>query len=222
MRLFVLLLAFLLKGITAYPQLNQIEAVSGFHKSGLSHFSSLPAGLHSGINLQTLAFFQKYHRQQDYFLDEAGLQLSVLKQVTPFLAVGPAFYYNSFAGMMEKLTVSYLKMGANYQLLLAPALGYSNKEKSLFSELYFQIQYRQQLSKRWHLITDLKGLTNWIKVKSDIRMQSHNRSFQYIRLGLSENDNWQFGMAMEFDQYGPDPIEKATPGIFLRKVFIHK
>lgn len=80
--------------MTCYSQLNQTEATSGFLKSGISHFSSLPAGFNSGISVNTLDFFQKYHRPQDTFLDEAGLQLSVLKKISSLLSAGPTVYYN--------------------------------------------------------------------------------------------------------------------------------
>ena len=204
--------------MACYSQLNQLEATSGLHKSTVSHFSSLPAGLNAGININTLAFFQKYHREQDYFLDEAGLQLTVLKQITPHLSAGPAFYYNSFAGMMEKLSINYLKAGANYIIVFTPSVGFSNKENSILSEIYFQVQYRKHLSGKWHLFTSFQGLSNWIRLKSETEFQSHGRSFQNIRIGLSEDHDWQFGLAIDFDQYGPDPIQKSTPGLFLRKV----
>lgn len=207
--------------MACYSQLNQIEATSGLHKSAVSHFSSLPAGLKSGAHINTLAFFQKYHRQQDYFLDEAGLQLTVLKQITPLLSAGPAIYYNSFAGMMEKFSLSYLQAGANYNIVITPSVGFSNKENSLISEIYFQIQYSKHLSDKWHLFTSFQGLSNWIRLKSETEFQSHGRSFQYLRIGLAEDHDWQFGLAIDFDQYGPDPIQKTTPGIFLRKVIIH-
>ena len=207
--------------MVCYSQLNQLEGTSGFHKSGISHFSSLPAGFNSGITLNTLAFFQKYHRPQDVYLDEAGLQLTVLKQISPLFSVGPAFYYNSFAGMTEKLSLSYLKAGHGYSIILTPSVGYSHKENSLISEIYFQIQYSKHLSGKWHLFTSLQGLSHWLKLKSETDLQSHGRSFQYLRVGLSEDNNWHFGMALDFDQYGPDPVHKTTPGVFIRKVMIH-
>lgn len=214
MKKLILITVLLLFGIKSYSQLNQIEATSGFHKTTVSHFSVLPASVKWGINLNTLSFFQKYHREQEHFLDEAGLQVSVLKNVTSQLSVGPTFYYNSFAGMMEKFTLSYAIRASGFNMFIMPSIGYSHKEKSDISELFIQAQYQKRLAGKWHVITVFQGLSNWISVKS------HNRSFQYIRLGLAEN-TWQFGLAMDFDQYGPEAIRKTTPGLFLRKQIIN-
>jgi len=197
-----------------YTQITQIEVASGFNKSGITHFSSLQASSKLGININTLAFFQKYHRTEDTFLNESGLQLSILKKLTQNFFIGPTLYYNSFAGMMENVTLSYVKSNANYTLIVAPSIGYSNKQKSMLGEVYFQGEYRVPLVNEWHLVSYLQMLTNWIKIKT------HDRSFQKIRVGVSKN-NWQFGAAADFDYYGPSSIKKRTLGFFLRKVIIN-
>lgn len=221
MKKIILFLFLLFKALASFSQLNQVEASSGFHKSGISHFSILPASDKLGLSINTLAFFQKYHRQQDVYLDEAGFKFMLLKKITPTLSIGPELYYNSFAGMMEKLIINYAKMGQNYHVIIVPSVGYSNKETAVISELYFDLQYKKPLGPSWQLLAYVQSLNNWIKLQSVEITQTHNRSFQKIRVGLSKDAKGEFGLALDFDQYGPDPIYTFTPGIFLRKVIIH-
>lgn len=101
--------------------------------------------------------------------------------------------------MTEKLSVSYLKAGNHYTILFTPSVGYSHRENSILSEIYFQVQYSKHLSGKWHVFTGLQGLSHWLKLKQETDLQSHGRSFQNFRLGLSGDQGWHFGMALDFE-----------------------
>ncbi len=191
-------------------QLVQIEGTVGFNKSGVTQFSSIPIGKESKVHINVLAFFQKYHLEEDFFLDESGFQTTVLRSINKSFSIGPTVYFNSIAGLMSNATLSYVNVKKKYTLVMNSSAGYSSKQHALLGEFFFQGEYRIPIHKEWSIISYIQMLTNWIELKS------HNRSFQKLRVGLSKN-NWQFGLSSDFDQYGNAPIKRTTLGAFIRK-----
>src|SRR5689334_19193305 len=102
----VLLLSFALsvfyKSITA--QVTQLELTMGFYKSDFSSSAIKPLDSNNKFSLSTLAFFQKFYRKEDFLFDETGVQTSVYWNFTKNLGVGPSLYYNSVAGLSEKVS----------------------------------------------------------------------------------------------------------------------
>src|SRR5215471_16659453 len=84
------------KSITA--QVTEIELTSGFYKIDFSLFSIKPLDDKNKFSISTLAFFQKYYREEDITFDETGVQTSLYWNFTKNLSVGPTLYYNSVAG----------------------------------------------------------------------------------------------------------------------------
>jgi hypothetical protein len=71
------------------------------------------------------------------------------------------------------------------------------------------VQFKHPLSDSTKLFTRLQFL-NIFNAGGNIK------SYQWVRLGL-DIKNFQFGLAMNLDEYGPSPSVEGSLGIFFRK-----
>ena len=76
------------------------------------------------------------------------------------------------------------------------------------------IEYRPKIKNNWSVYSYVEGLYNL-----DIDTDKHDRSYIWGRLGLSYK-TFGFGVATNYDWYGPFKANKTNTGIFLRKVFM--
>jgi len=75
------------------------------------------------------------------------------------------------------------------------------------------IEYHPHLKKNWSLYSRLEGLYNL-----DMDTKKHDRSYIWGRLGLNYK-TFSFGLAVNYDWYGPFKANKDNTGVFIRKVF---
>ena len=212
-----LLLSFTLfifsKSITA--QITLFELTTGFYKSDFSSSTIKPLDSKNKFSISTLAFFQKFYREEDFPFDETGVQTSIYWNFTKNLSVGPSLYYNSAAGFSEKLSFLIFIGGSHLVFLAIPAIFHTEKDGNINGGLFFQLQYMTRIKREWNLWVNTQTLTEWN------RFSIHSRSFHQIRIGVSYKNN-QFGGPADFDVYGRTQILKKSIGLFLRKVFPEK
>ena len=199
----------------ATAQVTQLELASGFYKSRFSAFSIKPLNEKKTLSFSTLAFFQKFHRREDFYFDETGVQATAYWNFSKAVSVGPSLYYNSIAGFSKKLSFLVFKGGQKFTFIAVPSIVHSDKTNNINGELFMQLQFMQPIKNDWNFLAYAQMLTNWNK------FSTHSRSFQQLRIGFTKNNN-QFGVAADFDEYGEKPITKTTIGVFVRKVFIEK
>lgn len=211
----ILIVAVAIFGQQATAQITQLELASGAYKTEFSSFSIKPLNKKRTLSFSTLAFFQKFHHEENFIFDEAGVQATVFWNFSKSISVGPSLYYNSVAGYTERLSFLISKKRAKFIFIAVPSIVHSEDTDLINGELFIQMQFMQPLKKEWNFLAYAKLLTNWDK------FSIHARSFQQLRIGLSHNNN-QFGIAADFDEYGNTPITKTSIGVFVRKVFIEK
>ena len=211
--LFLFTLFIFSKSITA--QATQLELTTGFYKSDFSSFTIKSLGDKKKFSVSTLAFFQKFYREEDFLFDETGVQASVYWNFTKNLSVGPSLYYNSVAGFSEKLSFLIFIGGNHLVFVTIPAVFHSEKDGNINGGLFFQLQYMKRIKHEWDFLASTQVLTEWK------RFSSHSRSFQQVRIGVAYRNN-QFGAAADLDAYGHTPIWKRFIGVFVRKVFPEK
>lgn len=199
----------------SFSQLTQLELASGNNKTDFTLLSVKSLDENRKFSFSTLAFYQKYHHSINFDFDEVGVQTSLFWNVMESISVGPTLYYNSVAGFTKRITVLHSKRTGKLTYAISPALVYLNNHTDLSGELFIEMQFLQAIKNDWHFLTYTKVLTNWNG------FEMHDRSYQYLRVGLSKNNN-QFGFAVSFDEYGDVPIRKNSIGIFFRKNFINK
>lgn len=195
-------------------QITQLELTSGPKKTDLTSFSLRRLTPNARFSVGTLAFFQKYHQQQDSIFDEAGVQSTIYWNIKKNISIGPGLYYNSVAGFSERLSILYNIKSRQFVLTLIPSITHSEENKSINGEVFLQMQLTQHLNAEWKLLLSAQILTHWDK------FSDHTRSFQQLRAGFDKKAT-QFGLAIDFDQYGDSPITKTSIGVFVRKIFFN-
>jgi hypothetical protein len=201
------------KSITA--QTTQFELTTGFYKSDFSSSTIKPLNTKNKFSISTLAFFQKFYREEDFPFDETGVQTSVYWNFTKNLSVGPSLYYNSASGFSEKLSFLIFKSGSHLVFVAIPAVFHTENDGSINGGLFFQLQYMRRIKREWNFWANTQVLTEWN------RFSIHSRSFQQVRIGVAYKNN-QFGAAADLDAYGHKQILKKSIGIFVRKIFPEK
>jgi len=196
-------------------QVTQLELTTGFYKSDFSSFTIKSLDDKNKFSISTLAFFQKFYREQDFLFDETGVQTSVYWNLTKSLNVGPSLYYNSVSGFSEKLSFLILIRGNHLLFAANPTIFHTEKDDRINGGLFFQLQYMKHIKREWNFWVNTQMLTEWS------RFSTHSRSFQQVRIGVAHKNN-QFGAAADLDAYGDPQIWKKSMGIFVRKVFPEK
>ena len=198
----------------SHAQVSQLELATGSHKTDFTSFSFRPLTSEGRFTLATLAFFQKFHRQEEIIFDEAGVQSTLYWNINQRLSIGPGLYYNSETGFSERLSLLYKIQLQNFVLSAIPTIVHSEKTGFINGELFLQMQWTPSLSDDLKLLFSAQMLTHWDQ------FSRHTRSFQQIRAGFARQ-TIQYGLAIDFDQFDDAPITITSLGVFLRKIFQH-
>jgi len=191
-------------------QFTQVELFSGLDKTDFTLYSSYPMNEKNTLSIATLAFFQKFNKEANKGFDEAGVQPTLFWNINKSVAVGPSIYYNSFAGYAERLSTRLILKKSRALFVIIPTVGHSEQKKAGYAEAFVQFQFNSPVNDKVSLWLNGQFLTIWDKFKT------HSRSFQQLRAGVSFNGH-QLGIGVDLDQYGPDPIEKSSLGMYYRK-----
>jgi len=200
---------------SAAAQVTQLELTSGFNKSDFSSFNIKPLDEKNKFSVSTLSFFQKFHRYEDLPYDEVGVQASFYRNFSKSAHLGPSLYYNSVAGFSEKLAFLFLGEGKHVVIVVVPSVFHTERDNNVNGDVFIQMQYSKPIKNNWSFLVYSQLLTTWKK------FSEHTRSFQQVRTGMAYKNN-QFGISIDFDEYGSKPVTKTSIGIFLRKVLLEK
>ncbi|WP_424961428.1 hypothetical protein [Ekhidna sp.] len=196
-------------------QITQLEWASGLKKTDVTSFSLRPLTPNAAFSIGTLAFFQKFHQQEDQIFDETGVHSTLYWNINSALSIGPGLYFNSVAGFSERLSILYAIQSSHFVLTAIPTVSHADETGYINGELFFQMQVTRPLKQEWKLLLSAQMLTTWDK------FSSHARSFQQLRAGFDKQAT-QFGLAIDLDQYGDSPITRTSLGVFVRKIFLTK
>ena len=195
-------------------QITQLELASGPKKTDFTSFSLRPLAQNVPFSIGTLAFFQKFHQQENYVFDEAGVHSTIYWNINKAISIGPGLYYNSIVGFSERLSILYAIRSPHFVLTAIPTIAHSEATGHINGEVFLQMQYTRPLKGDWKLLLSAQMLTYWDK------FSHHSRSFQQLRAGFDKQAT-QFGLAIDFDQYGSAPVTRTSVGVFVRKIFLN-
>jgi len=191
-------------------QFTQVELFSGFDKTDFTLYSSYTINESKTLSINTLAFFQKFRDEENQVFDEAGVQPTVFWNINENISIGPSLYYNSFSGYSERLSAKFTVKNSRVLFVIIPTVAHSEQKDASYAETFAQFQFNTPINKQVSLWLNGQFLTVWDGFKT------HSRSFQQLRSGISFNGH-QFGIGLDFDQYGPNPIKKSSFGLYYRK-----
>ncbi|WP_172435955.1 hypothetical protein [Sediminicola luteus] len=197
----------------AKAQITQLEFASGMAKTDFTYFAAQPMNEKETWSLATLAFFQKYHEHENFIFDELGVQTTAFWQLSNSISIGPSLYYNSVSGFSERISLLFGFRTKHLSLKIIPSIAHMELTHFINGEIFLQLTFTQPLKKEWQFMCHATILTHWDK------FEVHSRSFQQLRAGISYKNN-QFGLAVDLDRYGNQPIQRTSMGLYLRKTFI--
>ena len=207
-----ILLMIIALGLNA--QITQLELTSGLKKTDFTSFSLRSLAPGAKLAVATLGFFQKYHQQEDFMFDEAGVQSTIYWNLNESFSIGPGLYYNSVAGFSKRLSMLYAIRSSGFVMTAIPSIAYADKTGFINGELLLLAQWTRPIKKDLKLLLSAQILTYWDQ------FSTHSRSFQQVRAGF-DKQAIQFGLAVDLDQYGTVPITRTSVGVFVRKIFLN-
>lgn len=139
-------------------------------------------------------------------MNVALLSYEVLKglNIVAGAALHSAWGFRPFSGLQYQLWAGDFSATATSGFYLTESHNFETKGF---------IEYKPKLSENWSLLTRAEGQYN-ISMETD----RHDRSRIYARLGLTFK-TVGFGLAANWDWYGPLKNNKENFGIFVRKAF---
>ena len=152
------------------------------------------------FHMNTVQFDFKDENKNSFILQDL-IYVETFKNLR--VAGGVAY---STGGFDPTAGIQYLFSGEKLLFLFAPRI---NIESDPSYDIMTIVQFKPQLNDRLKLYTKLQML-NLFDSGGNIR------SYQWLRLGI-EIKKTQFGLAVNFDEYGPDPELEFNCGLFIRR-----
>lgn len=208
----ILVLLFLIFSQKMIAQFSQLELASGIAKTNFTSFSIRPIDDEKTVSISTLAFFQKFHEEENIIYDELGVQTTAFWNFSKYISIGPSLYYNSVSGFSERISFLLSTKTKRFSFAAIPSIAHMESTNFINGELFVQIQLTKPIKNEWNSLLNATMLTHWDQ------FSTHSRSFQQLRIGLSYKTT-QFGFATDFDQYGKAPETETSIGLFIRKTF---
>lgn len=145
-------------------------------------------------------------KTQNESMNVALINYEILKgfSVVSGAALNSQWGFRPFAG------VQYVYANKEFMAFVMP--GFYLTESNNFETIGF-VESRPQIKNDWALFTRLEGQYNL-----DMDTKKHDRSHIYGRLGLSYK-TFSFGLASNYDWYGPFQDKKENFGVFFRNAF---
>jgi hypothetical protein len=152
------------------------------------------------FHMNTVQFDYKVKANHSFILQDLAYY-EVIKNLR--IAGGVAY---SKSGFDPTAGLQYVYSAKKLLFLFAPRVNIESDPSYDFMTI---LQFKPQINDRVKLYTRFQML-NLFNSDGNIK------SYQWLRLGL-EIKGIQFGLAVDFDEYGPNPSVENNAGLFLRK-----
>lgn len=196
-------LLFLLVIITGYAQRIPVEISSGDHHYRYQH--SLLGSYNEKLGYSHVSSILNFYDGNDAeIMTQSYFTYWINKQI----AVGIGTFYASVPGFTPAVNIQFSKTVKAFTVVIVPRVDLKDNpsyELMAFVEYSPKKETGLQPYGRIQLMENFTGL-------------DHNRSYQYLRLGLSAA-NMQFGISVDYDAYRRDMDYISNYGVFLRSVF---
>ncbi|MBN9336301.1 MAG: hypothetical protein J0I88_00390 [Chryseobacterium sp.] len=162
-------------------------------------FQSIPRlGYYTVVNFQTDWGESKIG---DYML-QGHLTYTILKG----LNAEAGFFANPVDGIRPSAGFIYTYANSKVFVLANPRVDIA---KNPNAELFALAEYKPELNEKLNLYTKIQGL-----YCHNLDYDFHSRSYVWLRAGLTVKE-FTFGLAGNFDFYGPEKYNKNNLGVFL-------
>ncbi|WP_418121903.1 hypothetical protein ACNFU2_12255 [Chryseobacterium sp. PTM-20240506] len=191
------------------PPIIQTEIDAGYRKILLSTIVTKKIDRQKKFNFLNITAVHSFYTKDDRRFDEVFSNMAVTYNYAGPFAAGAGMKFVNTTGITPFLTAQYSKRTPRLSAIIL--LSYMVINIPL-REAIVMINYRYPINRDYQLFTQLLATTSWLDFKL------HRRSQQQFRIGL-DNKAFQYGLAIDFDQYDLNPVTKTNVGLFLRKEF---
>ncbi|UVD79065.1 hypothetical protein NWE55_13165 [Myroides albus] len=162
-------------------------------------FESVPKlGLFSVSNL--VAEFDK--KDFDDVMSQGYLTYNVVRG----LDIMGGYFYTDVTGLRASAALSYTKANAEYTFNINPRI---DLQSNPIQETALFVEYKPVIDTNWKYYYRLQGLYGFTPDNGD-----HARSYIKLRAGVTYKEV-DFGLASNFDWYGPDKDNYNNIGVFV-------
>jgi hypothetical protein len=214
MKFHLLLILLLCSSLTRAQQLineapSPVELNIGNNRFGLQflmnkHFA--PASKFSFLSVTSYESTYNNDVNNLDFINNSQVSFEIYKG----FGIATGLSVNRVAGLTPIVGLEYVFVNKKMLIVVTPTYHLS-KNKNM--EGLTLIEYKPKLSEKINLYSRFQALYNL-----NYKNNTHERSYMQIRLGIGIG-SYQFGVASNFDYYGPTKVYKDNYGLFFRHSF---
>lgn len=193
-------------------QFTQVESFASLEKTTFNLYSSHHINDAKTLNLATLGFFENYRSNENRDFNEVGIQPTLFWNFSRSFSIGPSIYYNSIAGLSQRLSARYVFKNERLLVALIPSIGHSPQDGRIYAEAFAQFQFNVPIKESMSFWVNGQFLNVWDA------FTTHSRSFQQLRTGISFKTH-QLGLGLDLGRYGPQALGTKAIGIYHRTIF---
>lgn len=191
-------------------QLGPIECMTGNHYLHYQHSLGQKIKPGSKLGWQHIATLIKPYKtdiEKGGIPDEIMNQVYLTYQVHHLFSFKGGLFYTNFGGYLPTFSLQFFMRKKNWTTIVAPRMDFARKNNY---EVFALVEFTPSLSQDIKLYTRLQGMSNFNK-------ETHNRSYQQLRVGLTVKD-YEVGAGLTLDEYGTLRRLHYNTGVFVRKM----
>lgn len=198
--------------VSAAQHLQQ-ELLSGADKMVFQTTFSQQWNQRSDIQINGLAFFNRFYDSEKQMFDEAVIQTSITGSFRKHFSAGPNLFYSNVAGLQPGVLLNATFQLAGVDIKLSPQVVYNVPNTALQGGVSLLIRKTIPLNHQFKIGANAFLMGSWL------RFRTHDRSIIQGRLGPVYKDRLQFGFSYDLDQYSSKILQEDQVGFFIRTIF---
>lgn len=191
-------------------QLGPIELMAGNKYIHYQHSIGQPLKTGSRFGWQHIATLIKRYNvnaERGGMPDELMNQGYLTFRLHPLLSIKSGLFYTNAGGYQPTAGLQFSWHSKDWVVVAAPRI---DMIKNGAYELFTMVEYSPSIRKSLKLYTRLQAMSN-------ISKESHNRSYQLLRIGL-EIKGFQLGGGLTLDEYGTSGKVHHNSGVFVLRL----
>ncbi|HZH65346.1 MAG TPA: hypothetical protein VEY10_10685 [Flavisolibacter sp.] len=192
-------------------QLGPVELMTGHNYFHYQHSFAQPLKPDSRLGWQHIATLIKRfnaYPEKGELPDELMNQSYLTFRFHQLLTAKGGLFYTNVGGYQPTIGLQFFWHNKHWVAIASPRIDII---KNGSYELFTSVEFSTSIGKDIELYSRLQAMSN-------ISKESHNRSYQLVRVGV-EIKGFQLGGGLTLDEYGTSGKVHYNTGLFLRRMF---
>jgi len=191
----------------------QQELLSGADKMAFQMTFSQQWNQQSDIQINGLAFYNRFYAPEKRIFDEAVIQTSITGSFSKYFSAGPNLFYSNVAGLQPGVLLNAQFRLAGIDIRIRPQVAYNVPGTALQGGITLLLRKTVPVSSQWNIGANAFLMGSWL------RFDTHDRSIVQARIGPVYRNRFQFGLSYDLDQYSSKILQQDQIGFFVRTLF---